>query len=83
VHADIGYDTPYCRRFLHTHGIGCRIARIGIESKTRMGRHRWVVERTGAWVNRFRRLRIRDERRADLHAAMISLATSLILLHFL
>lgn len=83
VHADKGYDKPHCRRFLHAHGMACRIARIGIESSTRLGRHRWVVERTGAWFNRFRRLRVRDERRADMHTAFISLATSLILLHFL
>ena len=83
VHADKGYDKPHCRRFLHTHRMLCRIARIGVESKTRLGRYRWVVERTGAWYNRFRRLRVRDERRADIHTALISLATSLILLHFL
>lgn len=83
LHADKGYDKPHCRRFLHTHRIACRMARIGVESSTRLGRRRWVVERTGAWFNRFRRLRVRDERRADMHAAFISLASSLILLHFL
>jgi hypothetical protein len=41
------------------------------------------VERTGAWFNRFRRLRIRDERRVDIHQAFVSLATALILLGFL
>ena len=30
----------------------------------RLGRHRWVVERTLAWLARFRRLTIRHERRA-------------------
>jgi len=59
--------------------MGCRIARIGVESSERLGRHRWYVERTGAWYNRFRRLRVRDERRADLHQAFISLATAWIL----
>jgi hypothetical protein len=37
-------------------------------------------ERTGAWFNRYRRLRLRDERRADIHAALVSLAAALILL---
>ena len=60
--------------------IGCRIARRGIESSERLGRHRWYVERTGAWFNRFQRLRVRDERRADIHAAFVPLATALILL---
>lgn len=80
VHADKGYDKPHCRRYCWTHHIGCRIARRGIESSERLGRHRWYVERTGAWFNRFRRLRVRDERRADIHAAFVSLATALILL---
>jgi IS5 family transposase len=83
LHADKGYDKPHCRRYCWQHHIGCRIARIGVESSTRLGRHRWVVERTGAWFNRFRRLRVRDERRADLHAAFVSLATALILLNYL
>jgi transposase len=39
------------------------------------------LERTGAWFNRFRRLRVRDERRADIHAAFVALATALILLN--
>ena len=79
VHADKAYDKPHCRRYCWAHHIGCRIARIGIESSERLGRHRWYVERTGAWYNRFRRLRVRDERRADLHQAFISLATAWIL----
>jgi hypothetical protein len=41
-----------------------------------------VVERTGAWFNRGRRPRVWDERRADMHTALISLAASLIPLHF-
>ena len=28
---------------------------------------RWVVERTLAWLNQFKRLPIRYERRADIH----------------
>ena len=46
-------------------------------------RHRRVVERTGVWFNRSRRLRIRDERCAGIHAALIWLATALILLNYL
>jgi hypothetical protein len=30
-----------------------------IESSARLGRHRWTIERTGAWLGGFRRLRIR------------------------
>jgi transposase len=83
LHADKGYDKRHCRRYCGLHHIACRIARIGIESSERLGRHRWVVERTAAWFNRFRRLRVRDERRADIHEAFISLASALILLNYL
>jgi transposase len=83
LHADKGYDKRHCRRWCVQHHIACRIARIGVESSTRLGRHRWVVERTEAWYNQFRRLRVRDDRRADIHAAFIALATALILLRFL
>jgi hypothetical protein len=54
-------------------------ARIGIDSSRRLGRYRWVVERTGAWFNRDRRLHVRDERRGDIHAACVALAAALIL----
>jgi IS5 family transposase len=88
LHADKGYDKPHCRRYCWQHHIGCRIARIGVESSERLGRHRWAGalwahERTGAWYNRFRRLRVRDERRADIHAAFLALATALILFSYL
>ena len=43
-----------------------------------LGVHRWVVERTLAWLHQFRRLRIRYERRADIHEAFLSLACSII-----
>jgi transposase len=83
LHADKGYDKPHCRRYLHAHGIACRIARIGRDSSTRLGRHRCVVERTLAWLNRMRRLTIRYERRADIHEALLTLGCSLICFHHL
>lgn len=55
-----------------------RIARRGIESSEHLGRYRWIVERTLAWLARFRRLTIRYERRADLHFAFTNLACALI-----
>jgi len=44
VHADKGYDARHCRQYLHRRGIKVRIARKGVEDKTRLGRWRWVVE---------------------------------------
>ena len=78
LHADKGYDFPRCRLACRQRGIVSRIARRGVESSERLGRHRWVVERTLAWLSRFRRLTVRYERRADLHQAFLSLGCALI-----
>ncbi|MGY5137565.1 IS5 family transposase [Streptomyces nigrescens] len=56
LHADKGYDYDHLRRWLRKKGIRHRIARKGIESSTRLGRHRWVVERTVSWLAGCRRL---------------------------
>ncbi len=78
LHADKGYDHARCRRALGKRHIKVRIARRGIESSQRLGRYRWVVERTFAWLNQFRRLAIRYERRADIHHAFLTLGAALI-----
>ena len=66
AHADKGYDYRRCRAYLKAKGILCRIARRGVESSQRLGKHRWVVERTHAWFAGFGKLRIRFERRLDM-----------------
>ena len=43
-----------------------------------LGQWRWVVERTFAWLNQFRRLRVRYDKRADIHEAFLSLGCALI-----
>ena len=83
LHADKGYDYPACRHFLRRRGIRCRIARKGVERADRLGRHRWVVERTLAWLHHCRRLAVRSERRDDLHQAFLDLGCALICLRFL
>ena len=42
-----------------------RIARRGVESSTRLGRHRWKAERSIAWLAGCRRLRIRYDRDSE------------------
>lgn len=78
LHADKGYDYRRCRLACSRRGIRHRIARKGIESSSHLGKHRWVVERTFAWISRFRRLTVRYERRADIHLAFTTIACSLI-----
>jgi transposase len=78
LYADKAYDIPRCRQALRRRHIQVRIARKGIDSSQRLGRHRWVIERTLAWLNRCRRLTIRYERRADIHQAFLTLGCCLI-----
>jgi transposase len=78
LHADKGYDFPACRRLLRRRGICPRIARRGLESSQRLGRHRWKVERSLAWLLAHRRLTIRYERRADILSAFLHLACALL-----
>ncbi len=78
LHADKGYDFSRCRKALRKRGIKSRIARRGVDSSERLGRHRWVVERTLSWLNRCRRLKVRYERRADVHQAFLKLGCALI-----
>jgi IS5 family transposase len=78
LHADKAYDSAPLRAELRRRGITPRIARRGFESSERLGRYRWVVERTGAWLNRYRRLKVRYERRADIHQAFLELGCALI-----
>jgi transposase len=83
LHADKGYDYPRCRRFLRRRGIRARIARRGVESSERLGRYRWTVERTFAWLCCYRRLTIRYERRADMHEAFLELGCALVCFNYL
>jgi IS5 family transposase len=78
LHGDKGYDFPGCRRLLRRRGICPRIARRGVESSARLGRHRWKVERSLAWLVAHRRLTVRYERRADVLIAFLHLACALI-----
>jgi transposase len=82
LHADKGYDYDRCRKAARRRGITPRIARRGVENSERLGRHRWVVERTLAWFARFRRLAVRHERRLDVLLAFHLLAAGLICFGF-
>ncbi|MCK4124502.1 transposase [Ralstonia pseudosolanacearum] len=55
-----------------------RIARRGIARNDRLGKHRWVVERTHAWLAGFGKLQIRFERSLDTHLAWLTLACAVI-----
>lgn len=78
VYADRAYDSEPHRRALRRRGICPRLARRRTEHGSGLGVYRWVVERTFAWLHRYRRLRVRYERRDDIHEAFLSLGCALI-----
>lgn len=73
VFADRAYDSDGHRQQLADRGIASGIAERGVEHGSGLGFFRWVVERTISWLHQFRRLRIRYERRADIHTALLTL----------
>lgn len=77
LHGDKGYDYADCRAALRARGIIPRIARKGIESSQRLGRHRWKVERAIAWLDGFRALTVRYERKAAHFLAFATLGAAM------
>jgi transposase len=78
LHADKGCDYDHLRMWLRSRRITPRIARKGVESSTRLGRHRWTVERTVSWLGGFRRLHRRYERKAEHFLAFTGIAVAVI-----
>lgn len=78
LHADKAYDIPALRTEIRRRGITVRIARKGIESTERLGRHRWIVEACLSWLLNNRRLVRRYERKADHFQAFADLACLLL-----
>jgi transposase len=75
--ADRGYDYDKYRRLVWQRGIKPIIARRQTEHGSGLGRHRWVVERTFAWLHNRRRLLIRTDPRDDIHEGFLALACCL------
>ena len=77
---DKGYDFPEVYELLEEYGYTIHIPLRGEEKSSRRkeipgyrARH-WVVERTHSWMNRFRRLLIRWEKKVENHIAMLHFA---------
>jgi transposase len=78
VHADKGYDSAANRIWLRQRGIRPQIARRGIESSARLGRHRWKVERALSWLSCFRLLEVRWDRDSGRWFAFMLVACALV-----
>lgn len=78
VMGDRGYDSDPHRAALADRGIGEALARRNTEHGSGLGAHRYVVEQTLALLHQFRRLRVRYDRRDDVHESFMSLGCSVI-----
>jgi hypothetical protein len=72
------YDAEAIRQGLRARHIVPMLTKRNTEHGSGLGRWRWVVERTFARLNQFRRLRVRYEKRADIHEALLVLACALL-----
>ena len=77
---DKGYDYPEVYELLEEYGYTIHIRSKGEENKInskeipRYRAKRWIVERTHSWMNRFRRLLIRWEKKVENYLAMLHFA---------
>jgi transposase len=78
VYGDRAYHSRKSRRELRRRRVKVRVAKPGDPHGSGLGRRRWVVERTLSWLHQYRRLRVRYERRADIHEAFLTIGCCLI-----
>lgn len=76
---DKGYDYPEVRELVEAFGYTAHIRSRGEEKQNKKRipgyrARRWVVERTHSWLNRFRRLLIRWEKKVENYLAMLHFA---------
>lgn len=80
---DKGYDYDEVRELAKEFGYTAHIRSRGEEAqalkrRARFKARRWVVERTHSWLNRFRRILIRWEKKADNYLALLHFACAII-----
>jgi len=80
---DKGYDYDGPRQIAYDDNLTAHIRCRGEESKTLPDHpnykpRRWVVERVHSWINRFRRLLIRWEKKPQNYEAMLQFACGII-----
>jgi putative transposase len=80
---DKGYDYDEVRDILHEFGFTTHIRPRGEEAKAIQREagfkaRRWVVERAHSWMNRFRRLLIRWDKKPENYLAFLHFACGLI-----
>ena len=81
VEGDKGYDSEPLRDEIRDRGIVPLLQHRG-DVRERLGRTRWVIERTHAWINQFRHLKIRYEIKDLNFLGFHQLACAIIALRF-
>ena len=71
---DRAYDSEPHRQLLRWLGIKPEFAKRNTGHGSGLGKERYVVEQTIAAIHQNRRLKIRYEKRADIHQAFLTLA---------
>ena len=80
---DKGYDYTEVRELLDEFGYTAHIRSRGEEAKAikkdaRFRARRWVVERTHSWMNRFRRILIRWEKKTENFLGLLHFVCAII-----
>lgn len=80
---DKGYDYDDTRELVQEFGFTAHIRSRGeeahaIKKEAGFKARRWVVERCHSWLNRFRRILVRWEKKAENYIALLHLACALI-----
>jgi transposase len=68
---------------LRQRGIEPIVASRNTDHGSGLGTTRWVVERTVSWLHQMRKLRIRTERRPDIHEAFMAIGCTIVASYFL
>lgn len=79
---DKGFDYPETRAAAEARGYTVHTPVKGLDAppppERRQPARRWVIERTNAWHNRFRKLRVRYEKDPENYLGLVHLACALI-----
>jgi putative transposase len=81
--ADKGYDYPATRATIAAYGYVAHIKPRGVEAAERRRNprkraRRWVVEACHSWLNRFRKLLVRFEKKDGNYVALLEFACAII-----
>ena len=93
LYADRGYDSLHLSEQIALRGLQPQISRrqfhrIGDRPRPRpkrrdpLGRHRWPIERTNAWLMSWRRVATLWEQRSDLYTGIVQLVVIVLLIRF-